>query len=341
MKKKLKCAILGFGGMGHFHASQYPGQKDVELVALCDIDPKKFEDAEATINLGSSGKSDISSLRKYLSYEEMVKAEKGNLDMLDICLPAYLHAEYSIRAMKDGFNVLVEKPMALSVKDCDRMIAAKKKTGMKLMVAQCVRFDPGYKLLASLIESGKYGKLQKLDMYRYGIYPTGSSGWYMDANLSGGAIIDLHLHDIDWLQSVMGTPKQIVTFGNIGVSGGYDEVDNIFSFSRQDAIVRAMGSWMRAGHFKSGFTAIFEKAVLHKDGEQPRLTDIYGKEKKLSFKPGETNNYFNEIAYFAKCARTGKEPEFCLPSSTRETVRIIELERISASKGGEPVKGKR
>ena len=331
MARKLKCAILGFGGMGHFHASQYAGQKDVELVALCDIDPKKLETSEASINLGSSGKSDTRSLRKYTSYEDMVKAEAGVVDMLDICLPAYLHAEYSIRAMKDGFNVLCEKPMALNAADCDKMIAAQKKTGRKLMVAQCIRFSEDYALLAKLVREETYGKLRKLDMYRYGSYPTGASGWYMDSKLSGGAIIDLHLHDLDWIQSALGKPKSVAVRGLKGVSGGWDEVQVDFALKGCDVQITALGSWMRAAKFQAGFSAIFDKAVLH-CGNGLTLTDIYGKEMKL--KVGKSNMYFNEIAYFAKCVKTGADPERCLPESTRLTVRLVELERLSARAKG-------
>ena len=337
MARKLKCAILGFGGMGHFHASQYAAQKDVELVALCDIDPAKLETAEASINLGDSGKSDLSGLRKYTSYEEMAGAEAGVVDMLDICLPAYLHADYSIRAMEDGFHVLCEKPMALDSRDCARMIAAQRKTGRTLMVAQCIRFNPAYQLLEKLVKTKRYGRLLKLDMYRYGNYPTGSSGWYMDANLSGGAIIDLHLHDLDWIQSALGKPVSLEARGLRGLSGGWDEVQTFFTLPESGAIVAAMGSWMRADRFQAGFTAIFEKAVLHLGGE-PKLTDIHGKELKLAFKPA--NMYFNEIAYFAKCVKTGSKPAKCLPESTALTVRLIELERQSAKGGGRrlPVK---
>ena len=104
MAKKLRAALIGFGGMGHFHSSCYPKQKNVELVAICDIDPKKFEQDKAEINLGKSEKTELDSIAKYASYEELT--EKADFDMLDICLPCHLHAEYAVRAMKDGYHVL-------------------------------------------------------------------------------------------------------------------------------------------------------------------------------------------------------------------------------------------
>ena len=126
MAKKLKAALIGFGGMGHFHATQYKKQKNCELVAICDIDKKKFEKLSADINLGNSGDADLSNVRQYLSYEDLIKNEK--FDFLDICLPCHLHAEYAIRAMKDGYHVLCEKPMARDVKLADQMIEVSEKT---------------------------------------------------------------------------------------------------------------------------------------------------------------------------------------------------------------------
>ena len=88
MANKIRAALIGFGGMGHFHASCYAKQKNVELVAICDIDKKKLEQEKEAINLGESGKTDLSRVAKYTSYEEMKAKEQ--FDMLDICLPGYL-----------------------------------------------------------------------------------------------------------------------------------------------------------------------------------------------------------------------------------------------------------
>ena len=77
MAKKLKAALLGFGGMGHFHATQYKDQPNCSLIAICDIDRKKFEKLSADINLGNSGEADLANVHQYLSYEERYKHTKG------------------------------------------------------------------------------------------------------------------------------------------------------------------------------------------------------------------------------------------------------------------------
>ena len=104
MNGKIRAAIIGYGGMGHFHANCYPKQKYVELVAICDADPQRFKQETVEINTGKSDKFDLRTVRTYRSYEELKKNE--TFDMLDICLPCHLHAECAVRAMEDGYHVL-------------------------------------------------------------------------------------------------------------------------------------------------------------------------------------------------------------------------------------------
>jgi len=326
MAKKLSVALLGFGGMGHFHATQYKTQPHCKLIAICDIDKKKFEQLSASINLGNSGDADLSGIKQYLSYEELIKNEKP--DMIDICLPCHLHAEYAIRAMNDGFHVLCEKPMARTVKLADRMIETSKKTGKKLMIAQCLRFEAVYNALKEACTSGKYGKLLRMDLRRNGGTPApgDKKSWYRDVKCSGGAILDLHLHDTDFVQYTLGTPEAVQTFGVSKVSGGID--DSITNYFFPDGpYVSSEGSWCRSA-WACSTVAIFEKATLEVAGNTLKIvrTDKPIEEKKFD----DHNGYWNEINYFAECVLANKDPLKCLPESTRESIRIASMEEKSA-----------
>lgn len=325
MTRKLRAALIGFGGMGHFHATQYKEQKNCELVAICDIDPEKFKKLSAEINLGNSGVADLSKVHQYLSYEELLKNE--TFDYLDICLPCHLHAEYAIRAMKDGKHVLCEKPMARDVRLADRMIAVSGKMRKFLMIAQCLRFEKTYSTLKKAYDSGKYGKLLRLSMTRCGGAP--SQGWYRDVKCSGGAILDLHLHDTDFINYMIGTPDAVLTSGVSRVSGGIDDLMTTYYF-KNGPIVNSEGSWCRS---KWGCTtvAVFEKATLeiaapkvivHVDGRKNREIDCSG-----------TNGYFNEIAYFCECILKNRRPSVASMESTRESIRIVLAEEKSALTG--------
>lgn len=329
MNKKLKVALIGFGGMGHFHASQYADQPNCKLIAIVDKDEEKFKQLASNINIGKSEDVSLKNVNLYASYEEMIAHEKP--DMVDICLPGDLHAKYAIRAMKDGFHVLCEKPMARTVKEADQMMAAAKKTGKQLMIAQCLRFDPVYDTFKKLHESGKYGKLLRLQAQRLSTAPKGSDGWYRDAKRSGGAILDLHLHDTDLFNYLFGVPKAISTTGVTRVSGGIDESLTHYDFGN-GALVAAEGSWLFPRWF-CNLAAVYEKASILLEGNKITICQTDKKDKEILVE-GKKNGYWEEIAYFAKCVLQKKAPTRCLPESTRESIRIALTEEKSAKNGG-------
>lgn len=329
-KKMLKAAILGFGGMGHCHGSQYAAQKDVKLVAVCDIDPAKFKMDNVEINFGNSGKIDANSLHSYLSYEELIKGEP-DLDFIDICLPSDLHCEYSIRAMKDGFNVLCEKPMALNVADCDKMIEVANSTGKLLMIAQCLRFDESFNEIRKAFESKKYGKLLRFSTRRLGSFP---GGWFRDVKRSGGALMDLHIHDIDFILRLLGRPESLAAHGVVIKSGGIDDLSVDLNYP-DGPLVMAESSWARPS-WGCSMSAMFEKATVEAAGD----VKVYQMDKpvKTIKLPGKGNCYFNEIAYFATCVKKGVRPEIASIESTRDTIAVLELEKKSAFAGGKKMK---
>ena len=333
MAKKLKAAILGFGGMGHCHASQYAAQKNVTLAALCDIDPGQLKKTDITINIGNSGKTDTKDIAKYLSYEELIANEK-DLDYIDICLPSDLHCEYSVRAMNDGFNVLCEKPMALNTADCDKMIAASKATGKLLMIAQCLRFDNGFAVIKKAIEEKTYGKLLRMSFQRMGGLP---NGWFRDVKRSGGALLDLHLHDLDFMNYALGVPDELVSTGCVVYSGGLDDTITLYTY-KNGLTASSEGSWARPS-WTAACVAIFEQGTLELKNNVVMLFQPDKKAKKIPVR-GKTNPYFNEIAYFADCLKRGLPVERALPESTRESIRIIALEEQSAFASGKRMKVK-
>ena len=127
----LKVAVVGVGGISGAHIPAWEEMKDAKLVALCDIRPERMEKYE--------GK------RCYTDIDELLKNEE--LDILDICLPTYLHADVACKAMDLGINVITEKPISLKNEDVERVYACAEKNNVKFMVAQVLRFWPEYELL--------------------------------------------------------------------------------------------------------------------------------------------------------------------------------------------------
>ena len=157
MAERLKAALVGVGSMGRGHLDNYvkllKEDSDIEIVALCDIDEKKFTNYKADFNLGPVGEDgyDFDKFRLYTDLDEMLEKETA-LDMVTIALPTYLHAWGTIKCLNKGINVLCEKPMAPTYEDCMAMIEAAEKNGKFLMIGQCLRFATPYLTLKKYVD---------------------------------------------------------------------------------------------------------------------------------------------------------------------------------------------
>ena len=129
----LKSCIIGYGNIAVSHKKGYDKLLDVSVVAACDIRPERREKA---ISHG---------LRAYESVEEML--EKESPDFVDICLPTYLHCEYTVKMLEKGYHVLCEKPMGRNPDECQKMLDAAKNSKKHLMIGMCLRYDSFYNKL--------------------------------------------------------------------------------------------------------------------------------------------------------------------------------------------------
>src|SRR5664279_3735733 len=129
----INVGIVGMGGMGWFHASKYMQLPNVNLVAIADITPERLEASHAVqINIaGDQRPVDFSNVMRYSDGSQLIS--NAGVDVVDICLPTYLHARYAIEALQHGRHVLCEKPMALSVVEAQAMINAARQADLLLM----------------------------------------------------------------------------------------------------------------------------------------------------------------------------------------------------------------
>ena len=204
--KKLRVALLGFGGIARSHYAAYLAlEKEgfpISLVAICDRDAAQFSSSIA-FNLGNEQTTLRADIHTYTDIDELLANE--DFDAADICLPTFLHKDITVKLLAAGKHVLCEKPMSLSSGECEEMLAAAKAAERCLMIGQCLRFDDSYRYLKQCIESGIYGKLRMLSMHRYSTFPRwGNSKWFETLEKSGGCIIDTHIHDIDMARFLLG-----------------------------------------------------------------------------------------------------------------------------------------
>ena len=207
------------------------------------------------------------------------------------------------------------------------------------MVAQCLRFWPCYERVVEAHRSGEFGRLLMLSMRRISAAPGwgGTRSWFTDGRRSGGCLLDMHIHDTDFVNHLLGLPEAVVTTGRTHVSGAIDISFTQYLFPDGPAVM-AESCWSYGGGFNMAFAAFFEQATLemgYRDGDLRLLRP--GREAETVASP-PASAYEREIDYFVGCVQSGRPPERCLPSSTRETMRMALAEERSARAGGTRVK---
>ncbi|MBR5442628.1 MAG: Gfo/Idh/MocA family oxidoreductase [Clostridia bacterium] len=310
----LKVAVVGVGGISGAHIPAWEEMKDAELVALCDIRPERMEKYE--------GK------RCYTDIDELLKNEE--LDILDICLPTYLHADVACKAMELGINVITEKPISLKNEDVERVYACAEKNNVKFMVAQVLRFWPEYELLKEIYDTKKYGKLLSGTMTRLGCYPKWSwDGWMMDEKRSGLVPFDLHIHDLDFIVYAFGEPKVAHQFRS--KLPDQDFISLTYDFG--DFFINSEASWYATSYpFTAEFRFQFENAVVAnengkmmiylRDDERIDLSqDAEGDTGAINLPKSDA--YANEINYFADCVKNNKPVEKVKPSELSCVLNIL------------------
>lgn len=301
----LKVGLIGCGFMGAMHANCYKNIPGVELVALADIRREKAEELAKGTDATIFG-------------DGMELIQNAELDIIDVCLPTFLHAKYAMAAMEKVRYVFVEKPVALTAQEGDALIAKAKETGAQVQVGQVIRFWDEYVALRGLVESGKYGKVVNANFRRISPRPTwGWENWLLDHKLSGGAGQDLHVHDVDYVLSLFGEPCCFHTVKNkIGEQNSY--VNTIMEYP--DFVVGVEGTWDLPGAhpFEATFRVVFENAVVENAGGKFMLYDEAGaseikiEKQKLegeAYRGGNISDlggYYNELVYFCERAEKGE-----------------------------------
>lgn len=338
----LKVGLVGVGAMGSGHLANYLRMmkegRDVKLVAVCDVRPEQMERKNNDdLNIEIKQESFEAEYNKYTDFKEMM--DKEEMDYIDFAVPTYLHERMAVAALERGFHVLSEKPMAMDVAQCERMIQASLRSGKTLMVAHCLRFWPAYRELKRLVDEGCWGSVVSGMFFRGGSTPRWSfEDWLRKKDKSGGVLLDQHVHDVDTINWLFGTPEYVATLArNVIPGSGYDAVSTNYYYP-DGKVINAMDDWTINGDF--GFEMIFrvnfEKgcAVLTREGLT--LYPVGG--EKVVPKLDPDDGYYHEMLYFQDCIRNGRAPERCTPASTMETIRIARAEELSADRGGEKIK---
>lgn len=195
--KKFKIGIIGCGNRSKIILGALNSVPDIEVTALCDIVPHKMEQRALLIKNGPKP-------RFYTDLVEMFR--QPDLDAIAVITPNYMHKEHVIAALEAGKHVFCEKPMALSVADCNAMIGAVERTHKSLQIGTQRRHSGSYKMLVETLRTKPIGKILQSDLFDYRSdwrvpeadeYPKGVDYWRMDQKKCGGVVYEMGAHIID------------------------------------------------------------------------------------------------------------------------------------------------
>ena len=256
--------------------------------------------------------------------------EKEDVDILDICLPTFLHADFAVKAMEKGINVICEKPISLKREDVQRVYSTAKKNNVCFMIAQVLRFWPEYEVVKSIYDSGKYGKLLSASMRRLGGIPKWSwDDWMRDEKRSGLVPFDLHIHDLDFIVYAFGKPEKCTTRRIKRPEQDY--ITATYDFG--DFFISTEAAWFAGRYpFSARFMFQFEDAVVTWENDEMTIYESDGAELHPVTQDGEdtgdiglpkSNAYANEIRYFADCVKSGVFPDKVKPEELETVIDIL------------------
>ena len=302
----MKAAILGAGFIADFHAAGYAALPDVELCAVCDADGERARQMADKYHCAA--------------YTDALKLlEEQKPELVSVCLPTFLHARYTIAALQRGAHVLCEKPMALTMEECEAMRQAAAETGRVLMVGQVLRWWPEYAEIARQLN--RLGRPRYLRAHR--LQHASRGGWFLQPDQGGGVLFDLLVHDLDYLCAVMGgVPCVLAANGNKGTEGSWRRVS--VSLGWEDgarAQVEACNCMPKGYPFTASFHAEYEQAALdysfrtsvNISADEPARTEFLlfenGKAQALPSDPfAQSRAFKDEIAAFVSGAARGVSP---------------------------------
>jgi predicted dehydrogenase len=309
----MRLGLLGSGMMGQQHISALASFPDVTVVTRTSEPYASFEfkDRESF-------------------YRTLIAAP--DLDAIDICLPTRMHPWTAIAALEAGKHVICEKPLALNLPECARILDAIRSSGCIFMVAHVVRFFPAYRVLAQAVRDQHLGPLRSIRFKRWSGIPTWSD-WLGRQTESGGAILDLLIHDFDQSIWLLGMPNRV----SAEFVESPDTVRCLMQYdaspSRSACAVEIEGGWFTDQRpFAMSFHARFAQAdLIYHDN---RLT-IESGSYCIPIPLPQVNPYSEQLRHFLNCCRNRFEPAESSARAGADAVQLaLTIRALAHSKPG-------
>lgn len=188
--EKIYFAIVGCGHIAHKHITAIQNIREAELIAVCDVNRHQLQQFEDTYNV-----------KGYLDLEEMLQKEK-KINVVNICTPSGLHKKLALQVTKYKKHLIIEKPLALTVEDCDMIIQACNDANVKLSVVHPNRFRPAIIKLKAALDNGWFGKISHVNAtvrWNRNQEYYDQASWRGTKEFDGGVLMNQAIHSLDLL----------------------------------------------------------------------------------------------------------------------------------------------
>ena len=334
----INVAVVGLGFMGITHLKAYRQIPNARIAALCDASRLPVDGVLAAPggNLGSDDSLtfDMTEVKATTSLDELLA--DPSIDLIDLCVPTLAHPKLAIAALRAGKHLICEKPLARTAAAAREIEQAAATAKGFFMPAMCIRFWPEYAWLKQAIDGHAYGRVLAARFRRVSEPPAWGREHFFDGAKSGGAILDLHIHDVDFVQFCFGRPTAVYAQGFSQYSGEIDHVVAQYQVAG-GAAVSAEGGWvMGDGHgFEMAFTVVFENATLDfnctRGADALRLFEIGQAARTIAVEPGD--GYLGELSYMIRCIAEDRAPSLVTARDGASAVEICEAEGESIRTG--------
>lgn len=332
----VRVGVVGLGAMGRTHLLAYAGAEGAgfpcRVVAVCDRSTERLSGrvaASGNIDVGGADRL-FDPATVFTTTDPEALFSREDVDLVSICTRTDTHVALAISALRKGKHVLLEKPVALTAPEIAPLAAAARESGRLCMPAMCMRYWPAWAWLLDAVSRGIYGRVKSAVFSRLASPPSWSRDFYGDPTRSGGALIDLHIHDADFVRALLGEPDAVVSTGTL------DHVTTHYRFGAGGpSHVVAEGAWDHTPGFafRMRYVVVMEGATADFEfGRDPELLLCRdGKAEAVPLPPekgydGEVRRAVDAIARGAYEGLPGMEDAFL-------TARLLDAERESLRTG--------
>ena len=251
-----RVAVIGAGTMGGEHGRQWASVAGTEVVGVLAESREEAGRAAEAAGCPAFGREEFDALLR-----------QTRPDIVDVCVPTPFHREYVERAAAAGKAVFVEKPLARTLADCDAIVEAVERAGVPLMAGHVLRFFPEYAAAKRLVDAGGVGKPAAIRTARLAGMPQGGHDWYRDSAQSGGVVLDMIIHDFDWLRWSFGPVTRVYAQGLYGKPEHAGKRDYALVTLRHDsgAVSHVTGSWAHPGGFRTTLEIAGDAGLIEHD----------------------------------------------------------------------------